>query len=48
MPWTPPPGGVDDEHEVEARAGVVRVEARDRPDRSWRMSEMPALMSPPM
>ena len=34
--------------QVQARARVIRIEARDGAEERWRMSEMPALMSPPM
>jgi hypothetical protein len=47
MPWTPPPGGVDDEHKY--RPGPARYGSRATVGRNriWRMSEIPALMSPP-
>ena len=47
-PWTPPPGGVDDEHRNSPGSGVVygfqRTTGRNR---SWRTSWTPPLMSPP-
>ena len=47
MPWTPPPGGVDDEQRY--RPGPAWYGSSDGTGRksSWRMSVMPALMSPP-
>ena len=48
MPWTPPPGGVDEEQMNTAGSGVVygfqRTTGRNR---SWRQSPTPPLMSPP-
>ena len=47
MPWTPPPGGVDDEQRY--RPSPTRYGSSDGQGRkmSWRMSWMPPLMSPP-
>ncbi len=47
MPWTPPPGGVDDEHRYSPCP--TWYGSRDGHGRkmSWRMSWMPPLMSPP-
>ena len=32
IPWTPPPGGVDDEHRYRPGADAIRVERRPRPE----------------
>ena len=47
IPWTPPPGGVDDEHRYSP--APTRYGSSDGHGRktSWRMSSIPPLMSPP-
>ena len=48
MPWTPPPGGTDDEHRYRPGPDAIRVERRPRPEeRAGACSSIPPLMSPP-